>query len=299
MIKRIKVVRPQNENMGESFKSLLRLLGDVNELQPNDSVVIDLSDINFVHPFLILPLSTLAVFLKDENISVEFIYNGNCKSYLDTINFPYGFNPSETENWNEILATYSKKTYLPICAIPSKKNCEAIRETLISVFENILILQLKITGQLKQSISYLLSEAITNIVDHADVDAGFIMVQNYPSKDFLDVCIADAGNGILKTYGRFIEVTSDEQAMTQAVTGKSTKDQSVTRGYGISTSRKMLVKGLGGKYFLFSGAAFYYYSKDQELINAIDSSFRWQGTMLALRIPKVAPPNFNFYDYLE
>jgi anti-sigma regulatory factor (Ser/Thr protein kinase) len=266
MTKRIKVIRPQNENMGESFRSLIRLLNDINILKSGDNVIIDLSDIDFIYPFLILPLSTLTSLLKEREIEVDFIKNANCKSYLDTINFPYGFNPSENENWNEILATYSKKTYLPICAIPSKKNCEAIRETLISIFENILIMQLKITGQLKKSISYLLSEAITNIVDHADVDTGFIMVQNYPRKDFLDVCIADAGNGILKTYGKFPEITSDEQAMKQAVTGKSTKDQAVTRGYGISTSRKMLVKGLGGKYFLFSGAAFYYYSKEQELI---------------------------------
>ena len=303
MEKRIKVSKPLSDNMGESFKVLLDVLKEVNELKSGDNIILDLSKLDFVFPFLILPLSTLTSYLKNKEMTVNFELNNKCSSYLETIYFPNGFNPLGRSSWKSVLQSYSSKTYLPICLIPSREDfySSTIREDLVSIFENILVNQLRIDGQLKITISFLLFEAISNIVDHAKLENGYIMVQNYPKKDFLDVCIADHGIGILSTYNqeRFSDIETDIQALKSAVTGKSTKDQAITRGYGISTSRKMLVKGLQGKYFLFSGNAFYFYSDEQEVINELDNSFKWNGTIVALRIPKNIPKDFKYSDYTE
>ena len=161
--------------------------------------------------------------------------------------------------------------------------------------------QLNITGQLRTAISYLISESMDNIVDHANVPNGWIMVQNYPSKQFLDICILDTGVGIRGSYvnNNFFEIVNDEMAIRQAINGQSTKQISETRGYGINTSRRMLVDGINGKYFLYSGAAFYVYTSELEQITPLNRLYRWNGTMLALRIPRNIPAKFDYSAYLE
>jgi hypothetical protein len=170
----------------------------------------------------------------------------------------------------------------------------------LTVFEEIMRHQLNITGQLLMAISYLIGESMDNIVDHAGVDNGWIMVQNYPQKCFLDICILDTGIGIRGSYvnNSFHEVINDEIALRQAIRGQSTKQIAETRGYGINSSRRMLVEGISGKYFLFSGEAFYIYTSELEQITPLKRLKGWNGTMLALRVPRDIPGDFNYISYV-
>lgn len=126
------------------------------------------------------------------------------------------------------------------------------------------------------------------------------MVQNYPQKGFLDICIVDSGIGLLGSYKKFgfKNIDTDVKALEQAVNGNSTKQITETRGYGIDTSRRMLVDGLKGKYFLFSGSAFYIYTDNFEQITPINRNNNWNGT-IALRVPNVVPDGFKYYAYVE
>ena len=127
------------------------------------------------------------------------------------------------------------------------------------------------------------------------------MVQNYPLKGFLDICILETGIGLLGSYQKFNfqDIETDVQALEQAINGKSTKQITETRGYGIDTSRRMLVDGLKGKYFLLSGSAMYIYTGDFEQIVSLVHNVKWSGTMLALRIPQTVSVGFNYSSYLE
>jgi len=297
----ITIKQPSNDSLGSSLEVLLDLLCETNKLNAAENVTFNLQELRFVFPFLILPLSALICRLKSEGTKVEIVTSRECSSYLDTICFPDGINPDTNNLWENSLNSFASKTYLPVCVIPIGGKMEPLREKLLTIFEGILVKQLDLNGQLRASIAYLLSESITNIVDHAKVSNGYIMVQNYSKKAFLDVSIVDTGIGILKSYNpdKFPEINTDEKAINNAVNGKSTKDIPESRGYGISTSRKMLVKGLHGIYFLFSGSAFYYWSNLHEVINVIDNELRWNGTMLALRIPKNIPEGFNYINFME
>lgn len=300
MSESIIIRQPSNDKMGSSFMCLLDALSKLNNNNSNE-INLDLSNLTFVYPFLILPISALIADLRSRSTIVNIIYGSKCRSYLETIKFETCLTANLCQSFEEQLHNYKVKTYLPVCSIPTKRESSKEREELLTTFEDILISQLGIKGQLRTALGYLLSEAITNIVDHAKVSSGFIMVQNYPNKKFLDVCIVDTGIGIRKSYNpeKYREIKSDSDALELALNGKSTKKQAVTRGYGISTSRKMLVNGLGGKYFLFSGNAFYIFSSEHEMINKLDKQFRWNGTMLALRIPKEIPSDFQYINYLE
>ena len=145
------------------------------------------------------------------------------------------------------------------------------------------------------------SEAFDNIVEHAEIENGWIMVQNYPSLNFLDVCIADTGRGILGSYQNmaFDDIATTETALQEAINGRSTKIHETSRGYGIRTSRRMLVNGLHGIYFLMSGNSFYYWSQEHESIHTLDPIYSWPGSIVVLRIPKTEPSGFNYVNYLE
>jgi anti-sigma regulatory factor (Ser/Thr protein kinase) len=295
----VTILQPKDNNLGYSFQSVLDLLRQLQNIQPNDVLIIDLNKITFAYPFLFIPLNALLRKLEISGVNVSII-NNHC-SYLDTIRFPVGLDPLLMLDWQSEINRYQHKSYLPICAIPTADEHKSLRENLISAFEKILCNQLNLTLQMQTCISYLISEAFDNVVEHANVQNGWIMAQNYPSYNYLDVCVADTGIGLLGAYQKmgFKEIVTSEKAMYEAINGRSTKGYEQSRGYGIKTSRKMLVNGLNGTYFLVSGNAFYYSSGEQELINAFDSSYFWNGTILALRIPKTEPLGFNYVNYLE
>jgi hypothetical protein len=84
--------------------------------------------------------------------------------------------------------------------------------------------------------------------------------------------------------------------------GYSTKNlpNAENRGYGISTSKRMLVEGLNGSFFMLSGSAFHRYERHQEnCYVSLKKFFRWNGTIILLRTPFNVPDGFNYIDYLE
>ena len=59
----------------------------------------------------------------------------------------------------------------------------------------------------------------------------------------------------------------------------------------------MLVDGMKGAFFMLSGGAFHRY-ENGAYIN-LKNIFRWNGTIILMRIPIVLPDDFNYIDYLE
>lgn len=57
--KRIIISNPGSDNMGASFRVLIEALEQMETIEKEDTIIIDLSQITFVHPFLILPLCAL------------------------------------------------------------------------------------------------------------------------------------------------------------------------------------------------------------------------------------------------
>jgi hypothetical protein len=298
--KRIMVSNPSGDSMGASLRSLLEVLEQWSQLHKEVEIVIDLNNVRFVHPFFILPLCALCAGEQDRGTKINYELHSNIESYLKIIHFPLGFDALTNENWKLHLLNYASKTYLPACKIPVSDNYTTIREQLLTTFENILLRQLNLQGQIITAVKYLISEAIDNIVDHSGTGNGWIMVQHYPQKGYIDICIADTGTGILGSYQKagITKITNDSSALKYAINGKSTKQITETRGYGIDTSRRMLVEGLNGKYVLFSGKAIYIYTHELEQITPLQG-FGWQGTLLALQVPVKPPVNFDYTTFLE
>ncbi len=119
--------------MGASINSLVDVLDQWNSVSENENIIVDLSRITFVHPFFILPICVL-ISEQDDRI-VEILSNSRIYSYLQTVLFPSGFDAVQTENWKDALIRYSRKSYMPVCKIPSAATTAGIREDLLTTFE--------------------------------------------------------------------------------------------------------------------------------------------------------------------
>lgn len=100
-------------------------------------------------------------------------------------------------------------------------------------------------------ISYFLSELIDNIYEHSGSPDGYLFSQYFEREQCINLCIADQGITIPGSYKRSNlyqqEIDNDPaEALRLANEGRSTKNRPETenRGYGISTSKRMLVEGL-------------------------------------------------------
>ena len=144
-----------------------------------------------------------------------------------------------------------------------------------------------------------------NIREHSSADKGFVFSQYLQNERCLNICIADNGITVLGSYyktNKYLEIIHNNPAiaLSQALSGLSTK--STERGFGLSSSKRMLVQGLKGAFFVISGNAFYRYDlkfSEKEQIIPLNEDYYWKGTIILIKIPIPIPEEFNFYNYLE
>ena len=61
----------------------------------------------------------------------------------------------------------------------------------------------------------------------------------------------------------------------------------------------MLVDGLRGAFFMFSGGAFHRHSDCKSDYIKLPQSIYWSGTVILMRIPIEVPDDFNYEKYVE
>jgi hypothetical protein len=299
---RLTVPERFSDNFGEPVIHFLKILPLLNEEW--SEIEVDFGNNKFLVPHYLGPLSCILRQKAQQGIKIS-ILNANENSYLSTVKFPLGMD-FETLNHEDIslyFNQYETKRYLPIIHFPTGtlfKEAE-IRNKLLSAINALLKQQLKLPINILQAFYYFLDELTQNIVDHSGVFYGTIFAQFYPDKRFLDLSICDSGNGIFKNYllSKKHEPKTNAEALNYAVYGRSTKDIPESRGFGLNTSRTMLVKGMQGKFFLMSGNDFFVQTVIKEEIITLNEKTYYSGCMLNLRIPIFESETFSIHSYTD
>jgi hypothetical protein len=303
----ISVPARTSDNFGDPISVFFNVISQVNSSNTNE-IEFDFDNCKFASPFLIGGLTAIANSNQENGGKNTWVYNkGNeyLSGYLNTISFPNGFDYSNVniQTFDTIFEPYHEKNYIPIVCFPSGKMTQEnkVREKILSAINTIFKKQLKLEGDILKGIFYLIDELTQNIVDHSDVGKGIVFAQFYPSKNYMDVCIVDYGKGLYKSYidSKKHNPKTTKEAMNFAVYGKSTKDIPESRGFGLSTSRKMLVEGLKGKFFLLSDDVFFVQTIEREEVIQVPNINRYKGCYIALRIPLLQSEQFSFYKYVE
>ncbi len=292
------------DDFGDSVNEFILCLYQIQKDAPQN-VIFDFSDCTFLTPYITGGIVSLTKSLTERKCNVEFLRPKDpaMLSYFDTIYFPEGvdFVGSSPETINRNLMRFHTKSYLPIVCFPVSYADAEIRVKIMTAINTILRNQLKLDGYILQAITYMIDELTQNIVDHSKSPQGMIVAEYYPDKHYMDLCIADWGKGVFKSYidsGKF-KPEDNVEAMEYAVKGKSTKNLPESRGFGLSTSRKMLVHGLQGMFFILSGDSFFLELPDwsERVVEFKDLDYK--GCYVALRIPLQTVENFDFYKFVE
>jgi len=272
---KIKIAARVSDDFGDPISKLSGYVHKLNTLPEEEEIIFDFSEVKFVSPYILGGLAAQIVRLKAEGRTVIIETHGNVEGYLKAVYFPEGFTSStrDIDNAEAKLLSYHRKNFIPLVSFPATKQDaqNKLREQLLSVIHSIFKTQLKLEGNVLQAVYYLVDELTQNIADHSGIENGLLVAQFYPTKNYMDVCIADCGKGLKQSYvdsGNYLP-TSDEEAITLALNGKSTKPEANSRGFGIPTSRKMLVNGLRGKFFMWTGTAFMYQNVEKEEIISV------------------------------
>ena len=271
---------------------------DQMEKSVDQEVTIDFSDTRFISPVFAL---SFIVYLTRCGKKIAFT---NVSDYLERIGLGNGGIKPDTMRQTEFLAElekYTSKTYIPIIDFAAGRNSDA-KEVVSSIVENMIIQQLNIQSNVANGFKYMIDETLDNITEHSESDRGYIFAQAYPTKGFLDVCIADRGVSLLGSYEKLPdnEILSDMEAIKAANRGLSSKNlpDAENRGFGIRTSKQMLIHGLGGQYLMISGSSLYLKSCNLDTFYSMPHGLRWNGTIVALRIPYYSS-SFNYINYIE
>lgn len=281
-------VKDSGNDIAQQIAQAAKLLAACAQHECNaQEMTINCSKLTFLRPLL----NVLLAILQEEHGFEVIHLKGSTKSYYGHI-----FRSLNSQN------IQTGKTYIPV-----KKICKTPTSEFDSRPLTDWLTQLKgvsITSALKNAVTYLVSEVICNIEEHASTDCLYVNAQSYPSNGYLELAIADCGIGLLESYktNQFDEVTSMPEAFQYALNGQSTKVQEQGRGFGIRTSRAMLHRGLKGRHILWSGNAFSYF--DSQLQKDVIKTFPqhtgvwYQGTIAYFRIPLMSPTSFNYISYL-
>ncbi len=290
----------RDEKIGSAFNYLFNVIHSTEKYK--DSVLWDLSDISFLHPFFFAPLS---IYKQMCEIDVRCINKPNrISSYLDLTHFEKPLIIDEGTSLKEKMDTYSNKSFLPVCCFDlHKENIDDLQ----SILQNTIRKQSNADCNIVMPLSYLLGELIDNMYEHSHGKHGYIYAQYLKREDCIDLVLADDGITIFGSYVNcqmYMDyINNDESiALRLANEGHSTKNlpNAENRGYGISSSKEILVNGLKGSFFMLSGGAFHRYdSNTGSTFVKLPDEISWNGTIILMRIPVKVPSDFDFYKYAK
>lgn len=257
----------------------------------------------FGESIFVTPLFMSAVLIKLLSVDKKVLLTTN--NYLSTVHFDsYGLQLDSPEATSDCFKAFEKKTYLPILRFTTEGRGVQRGSHIGSSVAEFLKRRASLPTEIHTALTYLISETIDNILEHACSKCGYISCQAYPRLGYIDLSIFDSGISLIGSFresGRMDETNSDTEAMEAIINDQvSTKNLpgAENRGFGIRTSRKMLVNGLGGEYLIYSGCALFVSNPKGERIMGLPSSIGVRGTLVAMRIP-ISKKGFSPVDYYQ
>lgn len=288
------------------FSNPLSELIDVRRMmRPGQDYLFDLRQCEFLSPFLLCGTAALMKRWAEDGHPISADVEARAagmRNYLHLIAYPEGhWNVEPTFEARRRLVSMQTRNYVPLIGFAAAAHEDPTREQLIQALEDLLLRQCRLEGSLLSVLKYLIAELTGNIGYHAGSGSGFVLAQYLPALQCLDISIADTGQGLLGSYQKsgHVHAQNDVDAIRLALSGVSTKYNGTSRGFGIPTSRNMLVNGMNGGFFLWSGAACIFSTGERENIFQFSDGTSFPGCYFALRIPTRPHPSFKYHDYTD
>ena len=291
------LIRQNTDYLSNSIAQALEFISIIKASE-DDSVVIDLTGVNEMPPALAL---SLIVYCSKYLKRIRFI---NANPHLRSVFFENeGIKPDEFREsaFKAVIEGYTDKLFTPIISFPANTNSD-YKDVVSTLIEDLIIRQLGIEPNVAIGVKYIIEETLDNITEHSHTDRGFIFAQANQDKRYLDISIADRGITLLGSYRSLPdnEISDDLEAIKAANRGISSKNlpKAENRGYGIYTSKRMIIEGMKGQYMMISGGSFYLKDDQYDNFFSLPEGCRWEGTVVSFRLYYDAP-EFSYTKYIE
>lgn len=188
---------------------------------------------------------------------------------------------------------------IPVISFPASGERTDTRNAITSAIEDFVVQETELGRNIATAFRYVADEIIDNITEHADTPAGYLNA--VWDEESVVICIADGGKTI---YGSYLDreyegIGSDQAALHAAVSGVSTKNRpgAENRGFGISTSSDMLIRGLDSSLIILSGRGLLIRDKERNDFTELPEPIYMPGTLVCFTMP-VRQDGFTIYDYI-
>lgn len=290
----------RDDRIGSAFNHLFQVIIQT-EQHLDKKLEWNLKNAAFFHPFYLAPL---AVFKQScENTITCKNIPARIAGYLSLVRFEDPLLITEDMDLGMTLEPYMTKSYIPICKF---ELCKSNVDSLQTVLQKLICKQSNADYRIVTPLSYLLGELVDNMNEHSKGKYGYIFAQYLKKENCIDLVVADDGITIYGSYiasGKYLNEINDDEALSLklATEGKSTKNlpNAENRGYGIPSSKEMLVDGLHGSFFMLSGGAFHRHDENGSISVKLPSAINWKGTIILMRIPIQVPSDFDYNKYVR
>lgn len=279
----LSVPSPDRNSIFLEYNAALEFRQEILQTIEREPVTLDFRDVQWIETAELTPLACLINELRQDGHRIEIIppEDSWVRKWFSKIHFPEG--TTKPPRW-------LSGNQLPLFRIDQEVNPDLDKAT-----DHIRrLLKKQIEGSVNPFM-YPVQEIIANVTEHSQSDTAFIMVQNYPNKECIDICITDNGVSIPGNYdSHSIPYESETDAVRMALEeGVSTKGEG--RGYGLRTTGSLVCEGLGGDVLLSSSGGMIMKRRSKQ--RTVEGRM-WDGTTFVARL---YPPSgdFHLYDYLE
>ena len=292
-----RLISPDKEYLSNSIAQALEFISIIEKSNEN-TLVLDLSSIDEMTPALAL---SLIVYCSKCGKNIHFASIGD---NLRSVSFDSGgLKPDELRSsaFKALIEGYADKAYIPVISFPANTESD-YKDFVSTLIEDLIIRQLGIKPNVAIGLKYIIEETLDNIVEHSHTDRGYVYARANTEKRYLDISIADRGVTLLGSYKTLPdnEIADDLEAIKAANRGISSKNlpEAENRGYGIYTSKRMIIEGLKGQYMMISGDSFYLKDDQYDNFFSLPVGIRWEGTVVSFRLHYEAP-EFSYTKYIE
>ncbi len=263
-----------------SYAGLRPLLVDLQRGASVDSLLVDLSRVEFAYPGAMVPISAIISEMRQDGVGVDvrlpdapmmqeyFAKAGWASALLGTEVAP---------------ARSFRNTFVPLVHFSDHRTLTAAIDSTIDVVSGVAEYP---TGVLK-AIEWSLNEVADNVLLHAGSGVeGWMQAIATPKHRRIEFAVADRGRGILASLReRYVDLSDHRRALEMAIEAGTTRDSSIGQGNGLSGSVR-IAKSMHGWVNLLSGLGELRLMDDGKMYTR--PSPMYSGTLVDLTLPTSA-----------
>ncbi|MCA9357206.1 sensor histidine kinase [Candidatus Nomurabacteria bacterium] len=223
-----------------------------------------------VHPVVLCMIASLGVKVRAESDQEKPIlcekFTATSKHYFERMRL---FRFLQLNSEMDIVEHESAGRFIPITQIKDAK--------VLSHFIEDMIPLLHLDKQQSQSIKYIVSELVRNVLEHSASEHGaFVAAQYHAKTNTVRLGIVDTGVGIKKTISRFHIVKTDKDAiqlaLTPGITGTTSKEGGTDYNAGAGLFFTKSISRINEDYFvIYSGDTLFKLLKKQKPDTGLNS----------------------------